>query len=377
MQPLQRVVIFYVSIGSGHLSAAQAIAAALRQRNPDIEVVVEDALGWENRPRGLTDLLSAISTIVVPFLYDWAWRTGKMAWFFGLSSRMPMTRRHIFSRLQEFAPDIIVCTHALPCAILASARQVAPLVAVATDFGVHPYWPVRGVSAFIAPTQEARVVLIERGFPPKSVQPSGIPVRPEFSRNVRPGWTSTDPLHLLVMAGGGSIGPYLPVIPKVRAIIKRLAVKPVPRVCWTIVFGKNERLHSFAATLLDGRQDVKLIGYSDEMPRHMTEADLIVTKPGGLALAEALALGRPVLLLQEGAGQERANSQVVTTAGAGVLLESDAALFDFVRILQSNPLRLAQLRACAADLGKPQAASTAASRINSIWEESNRDGNEA
>ena len=51
-----------------------------------------------------------------------------------------------------------------------------------------------------------------------------------------------------------------------------------------------------------------MLGFVTNMHEWMSVADLIVTKPGGLTSSEALALGKPLFILNPIPGQEMANS---------------------------------------------------------------------
>lgn len=368
--PVKRVLIFYLSIGSGHLSAARAIQAALERRNPGVQVFVEDLFGGVHRPPGMTDLLTAVSTMLIPGLYDWAWQTGAMRGFFQLITWMPMLRKRVLDLLQQIEPEIVVCTHALPCAILSEFGKkgnIPPLLAVATDFDVHPYWPVQRVDGFVVASLQARARLEKRGYPTEKIFNFGIPVQPVISDLAQSKNQNVDqPLRVLMLAGGGSLGPYLPIAKKSRAILKILSERPLPDTCWKIIFGKNSALLRSAKEIIGNRSDVQLLGFVDDMPAYMAEADLIVTKPGGLALAESLALGKPVLLLQRGAGQENANTAAVLAEGAGILLDTPEALFRLIEEFKQQPEQLQELQRNARALGMPQASIRTAELVETL-----------
>src|SRR4029077_18407314 len=56
--------------------------------------------------------------------------------------------------------------------------------------------------------------------------------------------------------------------------------------------------------------------YASNMHELMGVADLIITKPGGLTSSEALALGKPLFILDPIPGQEAANSDFLLERGA-------------------------------------------------------------
>ena len=59
-----------------------------------------------------------------------------------------------------------------------------------------------------------------------------------------------------------------------------------------------------------------VLGFSTNMHELMAVADLIITKPGGLTTSEALALGKPLFILNPIPGQEAANSDFLLERGA-------------------------------------------------------------
>jgi len=84
-------------------------------------------------------------------------------------------------------------------------------------------------------------------------------------------------------------------------------------------------------------------------------ADLIITKPGGLTSSEALALGKPLLILDPIPGQEAANSDFLLEGGAAVKVNRvDDLPYRVEQLLASK--RLAGLAKAAKALGRADAA---------------------
>jgi len=365
-----KVLIFYASIGSGHLSAARSIREALLLSGAG-QVTLADALPPRANRAGFTSLLSAVSSGLLPGIYTRAWENGSMSVLFDLSARFPWIRQRVLQSVQDAAPDVVVCTHALPCAIL--ARQPARayrLLAVATDFQAHAYWPVQGVDGYVVAGQEACDRLRQRGMPPQRVEVLGIPVRPQFTRQpvgiAITGGSGVRPLRVLVIAGGARTGPYLPVLPKVDRLIRALSDRPMDGVEWCFIFGSSRWLHRRAEKHLAGRADITLLGLTDDMADKMAWADVVATKAGGLSLAESFAMGRPVLILRRGAGQEAANTDIVMQTGAGMLVKSAEHLLQTVASFAQNRETLAELTCGAAALGRPNAANSIAAWVQAM-----------
>jgi processive 1,2-diacylglycerol beta-glucosyltransferase len=87
----------------------------------------------------------------------------------------------------------------------------------------------------------------------------------------------------------------------------------------------------------------------------MAVSDLILTKPGGLTTSEALAMGKPLMILNPIPGQEAANSDFLLEKGAAVKVNCLEDLpFKLGQLLGSK--KLTQMSRAARSLAKPNAA---------------------
>src|SRR5438067_8520274 len=87
----------------------------------------------------------------------------------------------------------------------------------------------------------------------------------------------------------------------------------------------------------------------------MAIADLVITKPGGLTTSEALALGKPLLILNPIPGQEAANSDFLLERGAATKANRLEDLPYRVEQLLGTK-KLAEMARSARLLGRPAAA---------------------
>ena len=99
----------------------------------------------------------------------------------------------------------------------------------------------------------------------------------------------------------------------------------------------------------------------DEMLAALGAADLVVGRAGSSTLAEATALGLPMIVVPypHAAGHQRANAASVVEAGAALLMDDaafdSAALLDAASLLD-DPSAHATMSAAARALGRPGAA---------------------
>jgi processive 1,2-diacylglycerol beta-glucosyltransferase len=92
------------------------------------------------------------------------------------------------------------------------------------------------------------------------------------------------------------------------------------------------------------------------MHEWMQAADVVVTKPGGLTVAEALACGLPLVIVNPIPGQETRNSDYLLEHSAALKVNNVRMLGYRVGTLLADPDRLRQLRTAARTIARPQAA---------------------
>jgi UDP-N-acetylglucosamine:LPS N-acetylglucosamine transferase len=99
------------------------------------------------------------------------------------------------------------------------------------------------------------------------------------------------------------------------------------------------------------------------MARLMGAADFVVSKAGAVTCAEALAVGRPLLLQRSLPGQERANETTFVAAGVALRARNRQELRRHLDALLGAPELRAALAATARGLRRPEAARTVAKEM--------------
>jgi processive 1,2-diacylglycerol beta-glucosyltransferase len=91
-------------------------------------------------------------------------------------------------------------------------------------------------------------------------------------------------------------------------------------------------------------------------------ADLVVTEPGGLTVAEALARGAGLVLINPIPGQEERNSDYIIEEGAAVKVNHLPTLAHKLSELLDHPARLEELPSNVRRLGRPRSSFDVARR---------------
>src|SRR6266704_309779 len=170
---MQKIAVFSVSAGAGHVRAAQALQATAEKWYPGVEVVHIDLM--ELVPKLFKAIYADTYIKVVEhhpafwgYLYD---KTDREKVDSALSRlRVAVERlntQKLTKVLRELAPDHVICTHFLPAQLL--SRKVRkgtfskPVWVQVTDFDVHALWLHDRMSGYFAANDEVAWRMAERG----------------------------------------------------------------------------------------------------------------------------------------------------------------------------------------------------------------------
>lgn len=98
------------------------------------------------------------------------------------------------------------------------------------------------------------------------------------------------------------------------------------------------------------------LGFVTKMAEYMVAADILVSKAGPGTIAEAAALGLPMLLTSFLPGQEAGNVDFVVDGKFGIFEQNSKEIANIVTSWLTNPDKLAELSSNACKAGKPYAA---------------------
>ncbi|VGO18142.1 MGDG synthase family glycosyltransferase [Pontiella sulfatireligans] len=350
---MTRVLILYIVRNSGHHTAARYLETAFRKQCPDVETRCVDLLAHLHPKWGKIIERMYMTTIrrtpeLWEALYDnfWVERLTRR-----LRQLVQKGKSESLQRLMaEFNPDAVVCTQAYPFAVIASfaARQASriPLLGVTTDFVPHRFWVMNNGTnpRYVVPTDSAAARLIWLGVNESRICVFGIPV-PATAALGGP----LEKGRVLVMGGGRALG--------IRCrTIKRLDRCPNDFTI-DVVCGTNRHLRK---RLMRCRQSfqhrIRIRGYVRNAVELMHRSDLMITKPGGVTLAEAICAGVPLLLVRPLPGQEKGNAEVLVHHGAALHVRNEYDVNRSVTTLLNNRKLLIMMRDKALALARPDAA---------------------
>jgi processive 1,2-diacylglycerol beta-glucosyltransferase len=350
-----------MSVGSGHRFAAEALRDGLAAVAPGARAQAADlgALSGSALIRNLPWFYARLLRLA-PSLYTRAWQSRDLGTNLGLVERIWQGKTVGAARrlLDETGADVVACTHALPartiCALKAEGRRVR-LLAVPTDLGLHRFWPLAGVDWYSVGAEHMKRDLVERGFPQDRISVLGIPIRLAFAHGPPNPSPPAGRLRVLLLAGARDQGPYGYVARQMDDILTDGRRGDDFRAI--VVTGNNRPLRRFLqARKAQFGQPTAVLGFVGAMDRLMDRCHLLVTKPGGLIVSEAMAKGLPMVLMGPPVGQEGANAGLLVGEGAAVEAAGAKAVRQAMLAVVSDRTALAEMAARSRALGHPRAA---------------------
>lgn len=358
-----RVLILFSDTGGGHRAAAKALTDALRQLDHSCVVTVADPLIGQG-PRITRRLASLYSPLIRRSRTAWGavyHSSNTKATFAAIRAVFgPGVRKVVADLLRQHDPDVVLSVHPMLNhisyqAIRKSGRPRALMTVITDLVDFHRGWTFSQADLVIAPTERARRVALRRRVPPDRIKLLGLPVDLRF-RPPAPGekralrrrfGLDENRFTVLVMGGGAGVGPL-------ERQVRALAWEPHQ---WQVVVvcGRNEKLRRRLGETRFSTPAL-VLGFVDYMPQLMRACDMVVTKAGPGAIAEALATSLPLIITGFLPGQESPNVDFVVESGIGAFTPREEDLFDEVRVLAEGGPTWRDMSRKAAELAHPYAS---------------------
>lgn len=365
---IPKILIISSDTGGGHRSAAAAIVAGV-QKFLDSESYAIRVVRAIEESHHLADKLVRLYNWILRNRQDW------MKYYYWFINRIrPDTREFFHKRcvgyvrnlFERWCPHIVVSVHPLTQHIFGRVLKElnladrVPLVSVVTDpcYGFWRGWACDAVTLYLVASEEARQQLIDYGVAPERIKISGMPVHPKFSypgeeaAQAARGALGLDPDKFTVFVNAGWIGGGN--IPQIfRELVRgELDVQAI------FLAGKNDDLRAVAESIAtEAPFPVKVIGYSDEIEKLMSAANVMISKLGGLTTFEALACRVPIIadVITDPMPQEAGTAKLIAQRGAGVMLNRASDVVTVVRRMMEDEVHYSRMRAATAGLALPDA----------------------
>ena len=330
-----RVLVLTADIGEGHDLPARIIKADLEEEVPEAKVETAnglEAMGW---------LYSAVVRGGSRFTFRWTpWMFDVQYW---LITKFAPTRwlahhlsywlgaRGLMRLIAAHEPDVVISTYPGVTAVLGMLREnrrlEIPVQSAITDLAGLRYWVHSGVDMHYV-THPESIEEVEQLVGPGSVEWMRPPISSDFlmPRTRRDAREALDvPPHarlVLVSGGGWGVGDLE------GAIESALADEDTLVVCIT---GRNEVAREKLEQRFGGNEQVRILGFTEQMSDWMAAADAMIHATAGLTVLEAHIRGCPVVSYGFNAGHLRANNAAFERFGLAEVARSEHELESVLR----------------------------------------------
>ncbi len=347
---LMKIMLLTAATGGGHLRAAHAVEQYIRD-NTGYEVKTVDALKAIGRLLDKTVCDSYLFMAKkIPALFGRLYKqTNKQNHFSNLVPKLSgLFSGMLLPAVSDYDPDVIITTHPFATEMVSDLKEdglvKAPLICVITDYGVHRAYIADRVDAYIVASEDMAPQLQAFGVDAAKVHPFGIPVHDVFfdpgdrEQTLRELNLDPDLSTLLFMAGSFGVSNIVKLYRNLESTDVRMQI--------IVITGRNKKLYeTFEKELAVGsRIPTRLIFFTDEVEKYMHASDLLVTKPGGLTVSEALACGLPMAVFDAIPGQEEDNADFLATHDMCVRLRKDSDFAGEISSLLREKERLQSMR---------------------------------
>ncbi|CAM2988513.1 glycosyltransferase [Paenibacillus sediminis] len=323
----KRVLILSEGFGAGHTQAAYALSSSLRKLSTNVQTRVLE-LGSFLNPKVAPLIITAYKKTVTkqPRLVRLVYRHQYKKSLNRLTTlalhRLFYT--HTQNIIKQLRPDVIVCTHPIPSAVISRLKRLGslniPLSTVITDYDAHGTWISPEVDLYLVSTGEVKSKLLMRGVNPHKIQVTGIPIHPNFyehpsKEQIRATFQLKEMPTVLVMGGGWGLMD--------DSVVNDFLTRYRESVQIIFCLGNNEKaLRKMEDNPMFNHPNIHKIGFTRQVDKLMEVSDLLITKPGGMTCTEGLAKGIPMLFYHPLPGQEEENCQYFTAQGWGEPISS-------------------------------------------------------
>jgi processive 1,2-diacylglycerol beta-glucosyltransferase len=225
-------------------------------------------------------------------------------------------------------PDLLVSTHSQTNVILSIWKRdralSSPIHSVVTDFATHAIWARPEIDRYYVASASVEDALCGYGVKRSKVEVTGIPISsrlaeaPRLTRGrAREELGLETGLPTIVMMGGSlGYGPFVQVVEELE--------RQRRNVRFLAICGRNVEERSDLEKLKTSLRFVRLktYGFVQGIEVFYDAADVVLTKPGGVAVSEILTRNRPMILIRPARGIQIHMARAIGDLGVAEIADS-------------------------------------------------------
>lgn len=350
---MKKLLIFTASTGEGHNQAATSLKELFE--NNGYDVVKVDA--FRDTSKVMDYIITDGYELLVkrfPKLYRGLYKKsdGKRINSEIVSVIAELMQDKIYDLIQEHEPNLIIATHPFVVNIIGEFKRKGkifiPFISIVTDYKAHQTYIHENVDAYITGSYYTKMSMMKKGIEKERVFHYGIPIRKEFfSSSTEKKKYRDDIFTVLLMAGSMGFKSMEKTLENI--ITSKNKVKII------VVCGNNKKLKEKMERKYQEKtenKEIHVYGFTKNIPELMEISDIIITKPGGLTVSEAIVKNIPIIIHHMIPGQEEENADFLVQSGVAFKTEDTKDAADIIDYLIENPEELIKMKEKLEDLSE-------------------------
>lgn len=315
----KKALLLSCSTGGGHNSCAHSMIRHLENNGWEAEFLDPYTLDSQKTAFLVGDAYIQLIQ-KFPRMFYGLYKAGE--WYEKLESVIPIpspvleAQRRTAHRLQAYLwkhpADLIICTHMYPGMMITLLKEegaaLPPSILVTTDYSCIPFETQADCDYTCIAAPQIADEFLKWHLDPCEVIPLGIPVDPSFEVSVSKKEIrrklSLPPDKTILLLGSGSMGfsSVSEGFDQLGAFLGRHS-----DVMMVVMCGHSEEMLSKIREL--NHPQIIGVPFLNDVYDYLHACDIYITKPGGLSITEAVAAGKPLLLISPIPGVETANAE--------------------------------------------------------------------
>jgi UDP-N-acetylglucosamine:LPS N-acetylglucosamine transferase len=315
----------------GHESIAEAIRETLQQEGYDVEVVKEDFAEVTLQYQPLYQFL--------PKVHGQYYKMGKKPLVVKTLKKLykRKKRKKLEKIIKRYKPNTIISTYFFYNYALEEIKRTHNFIffnIVANPWTTHPLEYAPNAELNLVYDNKAKEEALSYKMSCENIREVGWFTRKKFfqaksaSKNEIP--------TILISAGSlgtSQIAKFLPILFKCQQHFRYIFVAGKNRALYKLF----KRYENLCDIILKKHPKNKIIGFTDQMPELMLEADIIAGKAGPNLLFEAVAAEKPFLALTYIPGQEDGNLSIIERKDLGWIALTSKKAKEILKKFAADP----------------------------------------
>ena len=342
----KKILITYASYGSGHKTVANYIYEYFKEHG-DYDLKIVDVMDYAS-------LIGKINLKLFNMIFKFQFSLPATIGYELSDNKIVTAPYKIYTKaclnkkLQkdflEYNPDLLIATHFFGGIMMGSINKKyhtkTKIITIITDYCSNCMWlQNHKYEDYIVVSNEiVKQEVLKFGVDEKKICPFGIPLSSKFKvtddkEKIKFKDNIKNNKPIILFFGGGSMGSsftynYLKAILKLKLDINII-----------FVAGKNVELQNKVNDLVmkENTPNITVLGFTNDVSNLLNIATLVITKPGGLSVTEALEMKTPMILIPGNGGQENYNANFVTKNKFGLRVRTPFQLSRVMKKINNNP----------------------------------------